>query len=318
MQHIISVQNVIKNYGTHRAVDDVSFDVRAGEIFAMLGPNGAGKSSTIRMILDIIRPDSGTIQVMGSKINEKTKDIIGYLPEERGLYKDVKVIDVMVYIGTLKGLSNAEARKRSMALLEQLELAENANQKVKELSKGMQQKIQFAVTILHEPQIIIIDEPFSGLDPVNTRMIKDILLQLREKGTVIIMSTHQMHQVEEMADRLMMINRGRRVLYGEVSDIRRQYAEHAVVIEGEGNWEALPGVSGIRKDQNSRDGILLYLEQGTTPDDIMGEIARSTQHRIDRFQLALPSLTDVFIASAGESIEEAERQHQEQKEVTHV
>lgn len=318
MQHIISVQNVIKNYGTHRAVDDVSFDVRAGEIFAMLGPNGAGKSSTIRMILDIIRPDSGTIQVMGSKINEKTKDIIGYLPEERGLYKDVKVIDVMVYIGTLKGLSNAEARKRSIALLEQLELAENANQKVKELSKGMQQKIQFAVTILHEPQIIIIDEPFSGLDPVNTRMIKDILLQLREKGTVIIMSTHQMHQVEEMADRLMMINRGRRVLYGEVSDIRRQYAEHAVVIEGEGNWEALPGVSGIRKDQNSRDGILLYLEQGTTPDDIMGEIARSTQHRIDRFQLALPSLTDVFIASAGESIEEAERQHQEQKEVTHV
>jgi ABC-2 type transport system ATP-binding protein len=313
MQYPISVQDLVKHYGSHKAVDNVSFDVKPQEIFAVLGPNGAGKSTIIRMILDIMRPDSGTIKLMGQTINDQLKDIIGYLPEERGLYKDVKVIDVMMYFGTLKGLSSAEARKRSLALLEQLELADEANKKVKEFSKGMQQKVQFAVTILHEPKIIIVDEPFSGLDPVNTRMMKDMLLDLRNKGATIIMSTHQMHQVEEMADRLMMINRGRRVLYGEVGEVRRQHAEHAVVVEGQGDWEALTGVTSVRKDANSRDGLLLYLEKGVTPDDIMGEIARSPVHRIDRFQLALPSLNDVFIAAAGETIEDIERQYEQQK-----
>ncbi|TVR23291.1 MAG: ATP-binding cassette domain-containing protein [Anaerolineaceae bacterium] len=316
MQTLISVEDVTKNYGEFRAVDNVTFDVQGGEVFAMLGPNGAGKSTTIRMILDIIRPDSGKIYIMGEKISDKAKDIIGYLPEERGLYRDVKVIDVMVYLGTLRGLSAKAARERSMALLEKLELAENAEQKVKEFSKGMQQKVQFAVTILHEPRIIIVDEPFSGLDPVNTRLIKEMLLELRDQGTAIIMSTHQMHQVEEMADRLMMINRGRRVLYGDVADVRRQYAEHAVVVEGEGDWSTLPGVVRVRKDNNSRDGTLLYLRDDASADDVMSAIASSAVHRIDRFEVALPSLSDVFIASAGEHPEDIEREQRE--EAAHV
>ena len=190
----VALTNVSKSYGNFRAVDNVSFDVFHGEIFAMLGPNGAGKSTTIRMILDIMKPDSGSIDVLGGSMQENTKDRIGYLPEERGLYKKVKVIDTMVYLGTLKGLSARDARKQAMTLLEKLDLAEHANSKVSELSKGMQQKVQFAVTVLHEPDLIIIDEPFSGLDPVNTLVIKELILEMKNKGTAVIMSTHQMHQ----------------------------------------------------------------------------------------------------------------------------
>lgn len=314
MANLISVENINKSYGSFRVVNNLSFDLYNGEIFALLGPNGAGKSTTIRMILDIIRPDSGEIKITGKKINDELRNLIGYLPEERGLYKDSKVIDVMVYIGQLKGLSRDVATKRSMELLERLELADQAKQKVKEFSKGMQQKVQFAVTILHQPKILVIDEPFSGLDPVNTRIIKDMLLELKDQGVGIIMSTHQMHQVEEMADRLMMINRGVRVLYGEVASVRREFAQHAVVVEGEGDWSALPGVQQVGKDGNSRDGQLLYLEAGVSPDDILGTIASSPVHRIDRFELALPSLNDIFISSVGETIEDIEREHEKQKQ----
>lgn len=313
MTSLISVENINKTYGSYRAVSNLSFDLYNGEVFALLGPNGAGKSTTIRMILDIIRPDSGEIRITGKKISDELRDLIGYLPEERGLYKDSKIIDVMVYIGQLKGLSRDVATKRSMELLERLELADKAKQKVKEFSKGMQQKVQFAVTILHQPKILVIDEPFSGLDPVNTRIIKDILLEQKDQGVGIIMSTHQMHQVEEMADRLMMINRGMRVLYGEVASVRREFAENAVVVEGDGDWSTLKGIQQISKDSNSRDGQLLYLEEGISPDDILGEIARSPHHRIDRFELALPSLNDIFISSVGETIEDIEREHEKKQ-----
>lgn len=313
MTSLISVENINKSYGSYRAVSNLSFDLYQGEVFALLGPNGAGKSTTIRMILDIIRPDSGEIRITGKKMEDSLRDLIGYLPEERGLYKDSKIIDVMVYIGQLKGLSRDVAHKRSMELLERLELADKAKQKVKEFSKGMQQKVQFAVTILHQPKILVIDEPFSGLDPVNTRIIKDILLEQKQQGVGIIMSTHQMHQVEEMADRLMMINRGVRVLYGEVASVRREFAQHAVVVEGDGNWSALPGVQQVSKDANSRDGQVLYLGEGVSSDDILGEISRSPNHRIDRFEIALPSLSDIFISSVGETIESIEREHDKQK-----
>lgn len=313
MTSLISVENINKSYGSYRAVSNLSFDLYNGEVFALLGPNGAGKSTTIRMILDIIRPDSGEIRITGKKIDDSLRDLIGYLPEERGLYKDSKIIDVMVYIGQLKGLSRDVATKRSMELLERLELADKAKQKVKEFSKGMQQKVQFAITILHQPKILVIDEPFSGLDPVNTRIIKDILLEQKQQGVGIIMSTHQMHQVEEMAERLMMINRGVRVLYGEVASVRREFAQHAVVVEGEGDWASLPGVKQVSKDDNSREGQLLYLVEGVSSDDILGEISRSPQHRIDRFEIALPSLSDIFISTVGESIEDIEREHDKQK-----
>lgn len=310
----IQVEHVTKNYGVFRAVDDVSFEVHFGEIFAMLGPNGAGKSTTIRMILDILRPDSGRISVMGGPLTDAKKERIGYLPEERGLYNDVKVIDVMTYLGTLKGMSNPQARQKAMALLEQLELADKAGSKVKEFSKGMQQKVQFAVTIMHEPELIIIDEPFSGLDPVNTRIIEGIIYDLREKGVAVVMSTHQMYQVEEMADRLLMINHGKQELYGPVAEVRNRYAQHAVVVEGTGDWLSLPGVLRVEPAKNTREARVLYLEDGVTSNDLLASIAATPSVNINRFELAVPNLNDIFIAVAGETPEEAEAVHTQQRE----
>lgn len=296
------VNNVTKSYGDFKAVDAMTFEVHAGEVFAMLGPNGAGKSTTIRMILDILKPDSGTIDVFGAPLNDLSKDRIGYLPEERGLYKGVKVIDVMTYLGTLKGLSYRDANKRALEMLEKLDLAENAQSKVSELSKGMQQKVQFAVTVLHEPDLIIVDEPFSGLDPVNTLIIKELILEMREKGTSVIMSTHQMHQVEEMADRLLMINRGKQALYGVVNDVRRQYALHAVIVEGSGDWETLTGVSKVEGVPNERESRLLHLTESTTSNDLLSTIAANPDIHVTRFEEAVPSLNDIFIRVAGERV----------------
>ena len=185
-QAVINVEKISKSYGSFRAVHNLTFEVYGGEIFAMLGPNGAGKSTTIRMILDILKPDEGTIHVFGAPLNDHTKNRIGYLPEERGLYRNVPVLEMMVYLGMLKGLSSAEAKKRSLRYLEQVDLGEHAKKKVSELSKGMQQKVQFGVTVLHEPDLIIIDEPFSGLDPVNTRVIEELLRSFRARGGAVV------------------------------------------------------------------------------------------------------------------------------------
>jgi ABC-2 type transport system ATP-binding protein len=299
----IGLSHVTKTFGTFRAVDDVSFDVYGGEIFAMLGPNGAGKSTTIRMILDILKPDNGDIRILGAPLNDAAKDKIGYLPEERGMYRGVKVVEMMTYLGTLKGMTRRDAERRSTELLEQLELGANAGSKVSELSKGMQQKVQFAVTILHDPEIIIIDEPFSGLDPVNTLVIKELILERKNNGAAVVMSTHQMHQVEEMADRLMMINHGKQALYGTVDEVRRQYALHAVVVEGQGDFASLPGVTQAEKERNSRNGALvLHMDEQTTANDLLGAIAANPDVTVERFQLAVPSLNDIFIAVAGERI----------------
>ncbi|PJF41248.1 MAG: ATP-binding cassette domain-containing protein [Chloroflexi bacterium] len=291
----IVVEGIAKSYGNFRAVDDLTFDVRCGEIFALLGPNGSGKTTTIRMILDILKPDAGQIAVLGAAITDSTKERIGYLPEERGLYQGVPVIDIMIYLGRLKGMPEHQARKHSMELLDRLELAEHAKKKIGELSKGMQQKIQFAVTVLHQPELIIIDEPFSGLDPINTLVIKALLKEMRNNGIAIVMSTHQMNQVEEMADRMLMIHQGRQQLYGAVDDIRKQYALHAIVVEGEGDWAALPGVESVSANENERNGTLLQLAETATPDDILGAIAASPDYRIERFERAVPSLNEIFI-----------------------
>lgn len=301
----ISAKKISKFYGDFRAVDDLSFDVYEGEIFAMLGPNGAGKSTTIRMILDILKPDTGSIEVLGARITDQAKDRIGYLPEERGLYRSVKVVDMMVYLGALKGMTKADAHARSMALLEELELGEHAKSKVSELSKGMQQKVQFAVTVQHQPDLIIVDEPFSGLDPVNTLVIKELLQQMRDRGTAIVMSTHQMYQVEEMADRLLMINQGKEALYGTVDQVRQEHALHAIVVEGTGEWENLSGVQRVERDSNSREGFLLHLDTTTAPDDVLEVIARSPEYHVDRFELAVPSLNDIFIMVAGDNADSA-------------
>ena len=298
----IHIENISKWYGNFQAVKDLSFEVKQGEIFALLGPNGAGKSTSIRMILDIIKPDNGTIRVLGSPMTDETKNRIGYLPEERGLYKNVRVIEVMTYLGRLKGMSSSEAKSASMALLDQLGLADNAKSKVEELSKGMQQKVQFAVTVMHKPSLIIIDEPFSGLDPVNRLIIKDLLENFRDEGGSIVMSTHQMNQVEEMADRMLMISHGEQKLYGNVDDIRRDYALHAIIVEGTGDWEKLPGVVAVEPVENQRGAYLLSLQADTTSDKVLAAIAQDDAYQIERFQRAIPSLDEIFIRVAGEKV----------------
>jgi ABC-2 type transport system ATP-binding protein len=299
-QSAIEVRGISKWYGQFQAVKDLEFDVQRGEIFALLGPNGAGKSTTIRMILDIIKPDTGSIAVLGGALDDARKSRIGYLPEERGLYKTARVLDMMIYLGQLKGMKAAAAKERALGYLKQLALSDYAYSKVDELSKGMQQKVQFAVTVLHEPDVIIIDEPFSGLDPINRLVIKQLLEGFREKGGAVVMSTHQMNQIEEMADRMLMIDRGAQKLYGRVEDIRLEYARHAIVVDGQGDWAALPGVVRVEPLSGNHGGATLYLDQQVTTDQILVAIAQSPAYRIERFEKAIPSLDEIFIQVAGE------------------
>jgi ABC-2 type transport system ATP-binding protein len=293
----IAVENLSKSYGNFLAVDDVTFTIERGEIFAILGPNGAGKSTMIRMILDIIKPDKGNIAVFGTALTESAKNRIGYLPEERGLYKNVSILHLLTYLGQLKGMSKRDAANRATLLMEQLDLGEHLKNKLTALSKGMAQKVQFIATILHQPDLIIIDEPFSGLDPVNTQILKDLLYDMSKEGRTVVMSTHQMPQIEEMANRMLMISKGKRVLYGPVNDIREQYAENAVIVEGEGNWEALPGVTHISNGK-ANGAVTLHLNPDTSPDTIMQAIAVG-QFQVKRFELAIPGLEEIFIRVVG-------------------
>lgn len=295
---ILTLDHISKSFGSMTAVSDLSFSVQQGEIFALLGPNGAGKTTSIRMTLDILRPDSGTITLFGEPINQATKDRIGYLPEERGLYRELPVTDCLSYLGTLKGMDRGAAKKRAEELLVRVGLEESMRKKVRELSRGMQQKAQFAATIMHDPDLMIIDEPFSGLDPINTQLIKELMYEMQAEGKTVIMSTHMMHQVEEMAGRMLMMNKGHKVLYGEVSEIRRQYASHAVYLEGEGAWATLPGVERVTVDGREK-AELVHLAADTTADMLLQRIAANPDMRLTRFETALPSLDDIFINVAG-------------------
>ena len=303
MVNVVDVQHVSKSFGATKAVCDVSFEVFAGEILGMLGPNGAGKTTMIRMILDIFKPDSGTIKVFGKTLDERTKSRIGYLPEERGLYKNVSVIDCLVYLATLKGQHRATARTRALKYLDDVGLGGVANKKVKELSKGMQQKVQLGVALLHEPDLLIIDEPFYGLDPVNTRLVKDILRAHRKRGAAIIMSTHQMDRVEELCERMCMFSQGQMVLYGMVDDVRRRWSPNAVVVSGRGDWT---GVRGVNRVETVADGVELWLDDQTDPQRVLRELTQRPDNIIERFEVATPSLDDIFIAVA-EGKERVER-----------
>lgn len=290
--YIVEVANLAKNFGETQAVDDVSFSVEPGEIFGLLGPNGAGKTTTIRMMLDIFRPDAGAIRIFGGPLDVTHKRRIGYLPEERGLYKDQKLETTLIYLATLKGMDQKVAQKRLGAWLERLDLAEHRQKKVQELSRGMQQKAQIIATLLHEPDLIVIDEPFSGLDPVNTRLVKQIFDEQREAGAAIIMSTHQMYQVEALCNRIVLINEGRTVLYGPVHEIKRNFSGNAITLEGQGDFSDIPGVLEARRYNGTWQ---MALEIGTDPQAVFRSLAERPDVRIDRFELAEPSLDDIFV-----------------------
>lgn len=288
---IVILDHVSKSFGPVQAVDDVSLTIEKGEIFGLLGPNGAGKTTAIRIILDIFKPDSGSVSVLGGPIDPQKKDRIGYLPEERGLYQDISLERCLVYLGSLKGLSPSEARARVGEYLDFFDLTKYKHKKVKELSRGMQQKAQLITTLLHQPELIIVDEPFSGLDPVNTQIVKDLLRRQRENGVTIIMSTHQMHQVEEMCDRIVLIDHGKVLLYGRLDEIRRQFSGNAVIVSSSGDLTNLPGV--IHAEQHNAF-TRLTLAQEASPKDILQALV-SQDADIDRFEIAAPHLDEIFI-----------------------
>ncbi|MFC1996680.1 ABC transporter ATP-binding protein [Chloroflexota bacterium] len=293
MKNVVSVKNISKNFGTIEAVRNVSFEVRPGEIFGMLGPNGAGKTTSIRIILDIFKANSGFVSVFDGELDEGKKNRIGYLPEERGLYKDMKLEPTLVYLATLKGVNKQIARNHLEKWLKRLDLYDHRHKKIQDLSRGMQQKAQFIATLIHEPDLIIVDEPFSGLDPVNTRLIKQIIQEQSEAGKTIIMSTHQMHQVEALCNRIVLIDDGFSVLYGEVEQIKRNFTGHAVTIRGQGNFANLPGVLETRNENGSWH---LTLDENTNPQIIIRNLANQVGTRIDRFEIAEPSLDDIFVS----------------------
>jgi len=288
----IVIDHISKSFGAQRAVDDVSFEVNPGEIFGLLGPNGAGKTTTIRILLDIFKADSGKVIILGGPMTEAKKNKIGYLPEERGLYQDIPLENCLNYLATLKGLSPAVAHKRIDQYLKQFDLAGSRRKKVKELSKGMQQKAQLIATLVHEPDVIIIDEPFSALDPVNTQMVKDLLREQRDRGRTVVMCTHQMHQVEELCDRIVLINQGKTMLYGDLDDIRRRFSGQQVVVRALGELPAaMPGVLDV-KPHNS--GVQLQLTAGTTPQDVLRALVERGV-ALEQFEIAMPTLDEIFI-----------------------
>ena len=289
----VVVEHLSKSFGETRAVEDVSFEVQAGEVFGLLGPNGAGKTTTIRMMLDIFKPDSGRVEILGSAPGKASKDRIGYLPEDRGLYKDVPLEQVLVFLGTLKGLGDAEAKSRLAPWLERMDLFEHRRKKVQELSKGMQQKAQVIATLLHEPDLIVVDEPFAGLDPVNTRLIKDIIQEQVTAGRAVVMSTHQMYQVEALCHRIVLIDHGRTVLYGRVDEVKRTFAANAVVLEGEGDFSGLPHVLEARQEDGAWH---LSLAAGADPQEVLKALVARPGVRLERFERAEPSLDDIFIS----------------------
>jgi ABC-2 type transport system ATP-binding protein len=294
----VILENVSKRFGQTQAADNVSFHVEPGEIFGLLGPNGAGKTTTIRMMLDIMRPDDGRVTIFGGPMTEEKKNKIGYLPEERGLYADQKLMDVILYLASLKGMDKKTAVATSETYLKQLDLWAHRDKKMSALSRGMHQKAQFIVTVLHDPDLIIVDEPFSGLDPVNTELIKQMLLGLRDQGKAIIMSTHQMHQVEAMCDRIVLIHRGRVVLEGAVDAVRRQFAGNTVEVSGSGPFDQLPQVQVTEHHNHT---WRLSLADGLTPNALLRELVKHEDITIEHFSLALPGLNEIFIRIVGEN-----------------
>ncbi len=295
----VAVHHLYKSYAGKTAVKDLSFAVEPGEILGLIGPNGAGKSSTIKMILDFMKPDSGDVNIFGDPMTEATKNDIGYLPEEKGLYKKLTAIDQILYFASLKGMDKAAAREKAHALLTQTGMLESKKKKIKAMSKGMGQMIQFIVTIIHDPKLIILDEPFSGLDPVNTELMKNIIGGLRDEGKAIILSTHQMNQVEELCDRVLMINKGDTVLYGNLKETREKFRKNSVRVDVEGDLGGLPG---IVETKPGKDYDELLLAAGTTPQAVLDAI-RERGITVNRFEVTTPSLNNIFLNIVGVSHE---------------
>jgi len=290
----IDAVEIFKSYDSVDAVQGMGFKVEYGEIFGLLGPNGAGKSTIIKMLLDFIKPDRGEIRIGGHLFSEATKEKIGYLPEERGLYDDISVMDNLQYLALLKGTNSMLVKERAMRLLERVGLEKKAYVKVHALSKGMRQLVQICATLIHEPRLLILDEPFAGLDPSNRELVKKIILEEKQADKTIILSTHMMNEVEEICDKVLMINHGRRVLYGKVEDIKASYASHCIFLEFGGK---LPKLEGLQKIDVRNNLAELYLRIDSTPQDILRQLVTNNV-KVNKFDVKELSLNQIFIKVA--------------------
>ncbi len=292
MPDTVELRGIHKAYDHFIAVDHLSFNIREGAVYGLLGPNGAGKTSAIRMMIGITLPDDGEVWLFGSKFHRQQLQRIGYLPEERGLYKRMKVLDHLIFLGRLHGLTTAEARKRALDWCERLQLSDWVLKKVEELSKGMQQKIQFIAALLHDPDLLILDEPFSGLDPANAVMLKDVMIELRKTGKTILFSTHRMDQVERLCDAICLIDHGRRVLEGDLSRIKASYGKNTVQMQYEGDVQ-FDHSEFAQSVNNYGNYVEVRLKPGADPQQLLRMACQCA--RISRFELVEPSLEEIFI-----------------------
>lgn len=289
----LELKSVTKRFGNLVAVSDLSLSVPSGSIYGILGPNGAGKTTTIRMIMNIFAPDEGEIEILGERMTEDTKNFIGYLPEERGLYPKMQTIELLVYFGELKGVSKRDAEKRGKELLERVGLSEWGNRKIEELSKGMQQKVQFISTIIHDPKIVILDEPFSGLDPLNTEVLKELMMELKKEGKTILFSTHLMEHAEKLCDYVALINKGKEVLDGPLSEIKRNFGRNIISIEIEGDGSHLYSIPSIIDRYEFGNRIELEMKEGEDPFEILKFIMEKV--KVKKFEISEASLNHIFI-----------------------
>ncbi|HLO56195.1 MAG TPA: ATP-binding cassette domain-containing protein [Saprospiraceae bacterium] len=300
--NVLSLRNVVKAYHSHIAVNDVSFDVKAGTIFGLLGPNGAGKTSLIRIITTITGADSGQVLLNGEPLNHLHPNEIGYMPEERGLYKKMKVGEQLLYLAQLKGLTEKEAKIKLKTWMVKFDIMNWWDKKVGDLSKGMSQKIQFIATVIHDPKLLILDEPFSGLDPINANLIKDEIYQLKEKGTSILFSTHRMEQVEEICEDIVLINQGKILLYGNVNTIKNDFKEHLFSIKYEGDLPTVTDHLGFSVLEKRPNEVTIKVTEGVSSNQILKTLI-DTNISILGFNEILPSLNEIFIKKVEQSNE---------------
>jgi len=291
---VIEALHVGKTYASHRALEDITFTIARGECFALLGPNGAGKTTLLRILTDILKPDTGTVRILGTKNLLEVKDRVGYLPEERGLYKKQKIVDILGYLGELKGMSPRRAKERAMEALNAVGMATYAQSKPEALSKGMAQRIQVAATLVHDPEVAIFDEPFSGLDPASSQDMQELLLAEKARGRTLILSTHQMQPVERLCDRLLMLNKGRMVLYGAISEVRGRYRTGTIRIRYDGD---LPQIPGVAAEPVAIGEARLVLQDGAAPHELMAELLAAGA-KITGFETEVPTLEEIFVREA--------------------
>ncbi|MBM4103199.1 MAG: ATP-binding cassette domain-containing protein [Planctomycetes bacterium] len=295
--YALELNNVCKSFGQVHAVEGLSVKVPVGSIYGFLGPNGAGKTTTLRMVVNILRPDSGSITLFENGTEKQTRNHVGYMPEERGLYRKMTVRKTLTYFASLKGVPANEISRNVSQWLERIELGKWADKKVEDLSRGMHQKLQFAVTVINAPSLVILDEPFAGLDPLNYEMMKNIILEMRDAGKTILFSTHIMHEAETLCDSILLINKGKNILDGRLSDIRSRNHSDSVLVELDGDagiLGTLPMAAGVRPRQNQME---ITLKQGGDPQELLAALAGKV--RIRRFEIKTHSLHEIFIQLVG-------------------